>query len=123
MDPAPLARALAVSRVAYGAGMALAPGAAAAVWVGRGARDPRTQVLARALGARDLVLGAGGLVALQRGDRQAARPWFAAQVLTDSVDCVATLLGGRALPVGARLGTATLAAVSAGIAAAYAARG
>jgi hypothetical protein len=123
VDPEPLARTLAVTRVFYGAGMALAPRAAAAVWVGAGARDPRTQVLARALGARDLVLGAGGLIALQGGNRAAARPWFAAQVLTDSVDCLATLIGGRALPAPARIGTAALAAASSAIAGAYVLRG
>jgi hypothetical protein len=90
------------------------------VWVGSGARDPHAQVLARALGARDLVLGAGGLIAMQDGDHGRARPWFAAQVLTDSVDCLATLIGGRAIPAPARIATATFAAVSAGIAAAYA---
>jgi hypothetical protein len=123
MDPARLARWLAVSRAAYGAAMVIAPRAAGAVWIGGRSRDPATRVFARALGARDLVLGAGGLVALERGDPSRARPWFAAQVLTDSVDLAATLAAGRALPVPARAGTAGLAAVSAAIAAVYAARG
>jgi hypothetical protein len=119
MDLRTAALGLAASRVAYGAGMVLAPTHAARMWVGRRARDPRAQVLARALGARDLVLGLGSLLALRGGDRMAARPWFAAQVATDSVDLLATL-GARALPAPARAFTVAAAAGSLAVAAAYA---
>jgi hypothetical protein len=53
------------------------------------AEDESTQVLTRALGARDLVLGVGALRALGRGD---ARRWFAAHAVADTTDLVATLV-------------------------------
>ena len=44
-------------------------------------------MLVRALGARDLALGAGGLIALHAGDWSAA----AAQGITAAVDLIATV--------------------------------
>jgi hypothetical protein len=61
-----IARGLAVNRITFGVGMVLAPGLYARAWVGADAAgEDTTKVLARALGARDLVLGAGGLLALR----------------------------------------------------------
>src|SRR5918912_1190811 len=84
-----------MNRISFGAGLVLAPSLYGRTWIGSGAKDARTQVLARGLGARDLVLGAGGLHALRSGDRERARRWFAAQGVADAIDVVATLLGGR----------------------------
>jgi hypothetical protein len=123
MDIESLARGLAVNRISFGAGLVLAPSLYGRTWIGSGAKDPRAQVLARALGARDLALGAGGLQALRAGDRERARRWFAAQGVTDAVDLVATLLGGRDVALPARVFAASMAAGSAAIALAYAARG
>ena len=123
MDVEKLARGLALNRISFGAGLMLAPRLYARTWIGAdGAGDERAQLLARALGARDLALGAGGLLALRGGDRERARQWFAAQGLTDAVDLVATLAAGRAVPVAARLFAATVAAGSTAIAAAYVGR-
>ena len=123
MEIAKLARGLALNRISFGAGLILLPGMYARTWIGRdGARDDRTKLLARALGARDLVLGTGGLLALRDGDTARAKQWFAAQGLTDGVDLIATLMAGRDVPAPARMFAATVAAASAGIAAAYVAQ-
>jgi hypothetical protein len=122
MDVESLARGLAMNRISFGAGLVLAPSLYGRTWIGSGAKDARTQVLARALGARDLVLGAGGLQALRSGDRERARRWFAAQGVADAIDVVATLLGGRDVPLPARAFATAMAAGSTAIAAAYVAR-
>lgn len=119
MTVAKLARGLAFNRIAFGVGLVLAPGLYARSWVGSEAAGAETtKVLARALGARDLALGAGGLLALRAGDTERARRWFAAQGVTDLIDLAATL-AARDLPRPARVFAATMAAGSTAIAAAY----
>jgi hypothetical protein len=122
LDLPALARAQAMNRVAIGAGLMLAPGAVGRLWVGSWAKDERTRVLARAVGARDLALGASGLLALRRGDTEGARLSFAGQALADAVDFAALTLADRRVPRAARVLGGTLAAGSAALAAAYAAR-
>jgi hypothetical protein len=112
-----LARGLAINRISFGAGLILAPGLYARTWVGKdAARQDPTKLLARALGARDLALGAGGLLALRAGDANRTRRWFAAQGMTDAVDLVATL-AARDVPLPARAFAAVMAAGSTAIAA------
>jgi hypothetical protein len=122
MDVATLAKAQAVNRVAMGTGLMLAPGIVGRVWSASEARDERAKVLARALGVRDLALGAGGLLALREGDAGWAARAFAAQAAADAVDLAAILSAGRALPLSKRISGGLLAAGSAAVAAAYAAR-
>jgi hypothetical protein len=94
-----LAYGLAVNRVAFGARFLLQPRAAGPTWVGRRrARNTATQVFVRALGARDLGLGAGALAALRRGDATEARRWMLAHALADGTDLAATLAAQRRLP-------------------------
>jgi hypothetical protein len=120
MDVTTLARGLALNRISFGAGLILAPGLYARTWIGGlAADDDRARLLARAVGARDLALGAGGLLALRAGDHDRAREWFAAQGITDAVDLVATIAAGRAVPLPARIFATIMAAGSAAIAAAY----
>jgi hypothetical protein len=119
MNVTKLARGLALNRISFGAGLMLAPGLYARSWVGSDAAgEDTTKVLARALGARDLALGVGGLLALRDGDTERARRWFAAQGVTDAVDLVATL-AARELPLPARVFASAMAAGSTAIAAAY----
>jgi hypothetical protein len=119
MDVFKLARGLAINRISFGVGLVLVPGLYARTWVGSDAAgEDATRVLARALGARDLVLGAGGLLALQDGDVERSRRWFAAQGLTDAVDLGAAL-AARGVPMPARMFVAVMAAGSAAIAGAY----
>jgi hypothetical protein len=120
MELPTLARGLALNRVSFGAGLVIAPGLFARTWVGSdAASEPATRMIARAVGARDVALGVGGLLALRSGDPERARRWFAAQGATDAVDLLATL-AARGVPLPARLLAGTLAAGSAAIAAAYA---
>lgn len=112
--------ALAAGRVAFGAGLALAPAPFAGVWIGSRARDPRTQVLCRGFGVRDLVLGAGSLLSLRRSDFGRPRWWFVAQALSDTTDLIATLMAGAAIDPARRRIVASLAAGSALVAVAAA---
>jgi len=65
-------------------------------WLGRDADRPAVRLLARALGARDLVLGVGTLSAL--GDRRSLRRWLHAALVADAADFAVTLLEGQHLP-------------------------
>jgi hypothetical protein len=115
-----LAGAQAVNRVVLGAGLIAVPRVFGRVWCGRAANDERARVLARGLGARDLLLGVAGLLALREGDPRWTRRAFGAHAAADAVDLVAVLMAGPALGRSTRTVAGTLAAGSAGIAAAYA---
>jgi hypothetical protein len=84
------------SRVAFGSVFLLAPEPLTAAWVGPGARTAAGRVLARALGARDLLLGVGLLRALQRGSGAAEWLWYGA--VADAVDGAVSALDVRGLP-------------------------
>jgi hypothetical protein len=88
-------RALAVSRITIGAALVIAPGLAARVWVGDGAKQPAARLLARAVGVRDLALGVGTMLALNHD--APVRGWLEAGTLSDTGDGLATLLGIRHL--------------------------
>jgi superfamily II helicase len=91
------------------------------VWVGSAASDSRAKLLARALGIRQLALGAAGVLALREDDPQSVRRAFAAQAVADAIDIVA-LVAGRDFPRASRVSGGTLGAGSAAVAAAYARR-
>jgi hypothetical protein len=102
--------------IAFGAGRALVGGALLAVpapiarsWVG--ADGTPATVLTRSLGARDLVIGAGLVLAAAR-DRDPAM-WLQGGVVADSVDGVVTLAAGDQIPRNGRVATTALAAGSA----------
>jgi hypothetical protein len=102
MNPSiPLARALAASRVAFGAGIVAAPRLTAAVWVGpRRAARPEATVLGRALGARDTALGAATLGAFASKDTTLIRAALVACAACDATDLMATAAARRELPSG-----------------------
>ena len=66
-------------------------------WIGKQARLPGAQVLARAVGARDLALGLGGMQAVARNDGS-AQPWLGAAAICDAVDFGASWVAGRGIP-------------------------
>jgi hypothetical protein len=111
MEPREIALAQARGRMAFGVAFLLAPGVAAKGWVGDDATRRPVKVVTRALGARDLALGLGVVIALDRG--APVRGWLEASALSDGVDCVATVLGGGSLPALGRRGVILLAAASA----------
>ncbi|MFL5264788.1 MAG: hypothetical protein ACJ79L_20490 [Anaeromyxobacteraceae bacterium] len=111
----PPARILATSvlalRVAYGAALIAAPARLTRRWLGSAVEGDPTRVALRGLGAREVLLHAGGLVATLRGD--AVRPWLAASVAGDVSDIAATAAGRRGLPGGAAPATLAVAGASA----------
>jgi hypothetical protein len=87
-------RNVALGRIAAGSVYVAFPRVLAKSWTG--IADRRVDALARAIGVRDLALGLGAFVALERD--VPARGWFEAAALCDAVDAVATLLVFRELP-------------------------
>ena len=96
METRTIARAHALGRVAFGAGLALAPGLVAGAWVGAPADRPGGQVLAIAMGGRDVAIGLGAFRAIGQG--RGAASWVRAGMLADSADLVATIRAGDDLP-------------------------
>jgi len=92
-----LARGLAINRIAFGLGYIAAPERTGSGWVGNAAKKGGATVLTRALGARDLVLGAGALWAMRKRP-ESARPWFAAHAVADATDLAATVAARDSLP-------------------------
>lgn len=81
-------------------------------WIGKQARLPGAQVLTRAVGARDLAMGMGGLQAVIRNDGS-AQQWLAAAAVCDAVDFGATYAAGRRIPAKARTGVLAIAGAGA----------
>jgi hypothetical protein len=90
MDPRERALLQARARIGVGAAFVLFPGLAGRMWIGSPAAMRPVKVLARAFGARDLAIGLGVVIALDRGTP--VRGWIEAGALSDTIDAVATLL-------------------------------
>lgn len=120
MDLATLAKAQSVNRLALGVALIALPGLFGRIWSGGRVAGERARLVARALGVRDVALGAGGLLALREGDPRWASRAFGAQAAADAADVVAVLLARDALGRPAQAVAATVAAGSAGLAAASA---
>ena len=96
--------------MAVGASLVVAPRLIGPMWIGDGADRPVVRMMSRALGARDLALGLGTAVALDRGT--AVRGWLEGAALSDGGDLLGTLLAGDSIPRAKRRRVALLAAVS-----------
>ncbi|MBV9729609.1 MAG: hypothetical protein JO309_09445 [Pseudonocardiales bacterium] len=95
---------LATGRVAIGVVALLRPVLVARPWIGSAhASAPAGVVLGRALGGRDVALGAGALLAAWCGNERALRGWTLAGAFCDVVDAVATVTSWRDLPAWGRL--------------------
>ena len=103
-----LAALISLGRFVVGAAFIARPKILEGAWIGRQARLPGAQVLARAVGARDLTLGLGGLQAVARDDGS-VRPWLAAAAVCDAVDFGATYAAGRRIPRRGRNGVLVIA--------------
>ncbi len=106
------------ARAAVGAGLLLAPGAFLRL-SGREAPTPVAVLLMRTIGIRDLVLGAGTVVASRRGGDDDLRRWTSVGLASDSLDVLASVAAapsiGRIEAVGAA-GAALVFAVADGLA-------
>jgi hypothetical protein len=107
MEPRDVAIALARGRIGLGAVALVAPGLASRVMFGRGGSRTGTRVLARMLGGRDVALGLGVVIALDRG--APVRGWLEASALADGVDLAACLLARDELPPATFVNTVALA--------------
>jgi hypothetical protein len=90
MEGRDLAVSLASGRIAIGVGSLLAPGIVGRTMTGPDGSEGGTRLFARMVGARDLGLGLGLLVALDRG--APVRGWLEASAVVDGIDAVACLL-------------------------------
>jgi hypothetical protein len=106
-------------RVAYGAGLVVAPTRLARRWLGPAAASAPTQVPLRGLGTREIVLHAGALAAALNDSP--LRPWLLASVAGDLTDVFATVNGRRELPDGSATATVLVGGGSAVISAVLAA--
>jgi hypothetical protein len=96
-----IAEAIALGRIAIGVVALVAPTVPLRPWVGRDfAWQPRAKLLARSLGARDLALGIGVMLALRH--KAPVRGWVEGAGLADAGDTLATLLAFGKLPKGGR---------------------
>ena len=109
------ARGIAVSvawgRIAIGAVSLLAPGFVGRAMTGRDGSGGGTRLFARMVGARDLALGLGVLVALERG--APVRGWLEASAVVDGIDAAAGLLARHHLSTAVFPGAVGLAAAGA----------
>jgi hypothetical protein len=90
MERRDLAGNLARARIAIGVVALLAPEFLGRTMTGRARSEGGTRLFARMVGARDLALGVGVLVALDRGGP--VRGWLEASALVDGIDVAACLL-------------------------------
>lgn len=104
-----LAGVISLGRFVIGIAFIARPKIMDQAWIGKQARLPGPQLLARAVGARDLTLGAGGLQAVIRNDGS-AQQWLAAAAVADAVDFAATHSAGRAIPRSSRASVMAIAA-------------
>jgi hypothetical protein len=106
MEERDLAVTLARGRIAFGVVSLLAPGLVARTMTGGGS-DGGTRLFVRMIGARDLGVGLGLQVAL---DRDApTRGWLEASAVIDGIDAAACLLARHHLRRGVFPGTFGLA--------------
>ena len=111
------AAVLAALRAGYGAALLVSPSGSTRRWLGAAAQRPGGgQVAVRALGAREVGIHVGALVAALT-DRPVA-PWFAASIAGDSADIVSTFVARQALPDISAPATAVVAGASAALSAA-----
>lgn len=110
MDDAKLALTLARARIGIGITLVLAPGLSARMLSGRKAAGVEP-LLTRMLGARDLMLGMGTVIALDRG--APVRGWVEASSASDVADSLACLLARSRMSSRAFSATVVIAAGSA----------
>jgi hypothetical protein len=111
MERRDLAVSLARGRVAIGVVSLLAPGLVGRTITGRGGAEGGTRLFVRMVGARDLGLGLGVLVALDR--TAPVRGWLEASAVVDGLDAAACLLARHHIRASVFPGAVGLAAAGA----------
>ena len=82
-------------------------------WIGDDARRASAVLLARVVGARDLIIAAGTLAHLDEPD--ALRSWLFAAAAADAADMLLTLADHDAVPAAGRWLIAAIAGTGAGL--------
>lgn len=113
MDPKNAAIALARGRTALGVAALVAPALAGRSMTERDGSRGGTKLFARMVGVRDMALGLGTVIALDRG--APVRGWLEASALADGGDVAACLLGREHIPRAAFVGVVGLASAAAGL--------
>ena len=80
------------------------------MWIGPDAARRPVKVLARAFGVRDLAIGLGVVIALDRGTP--VRGWIEAGALSDAIDTCASILAGSSIHPAVRLPAIAVGATS-----------
>ncbi len=111
MDERDQARGLALLRVLLGAGFFLAPRLGVRAWTGEAVPSIGAVVAARGVGARDVAIGLGTLIALEH--KGAIRGWLEAGVIADAADATSALFAGRRMSARRRFLFAVSGAASA----------
>lgn len=113
MEDTTLALTLSRVRIALGAVAVAAPGTTARILTGRPRADGVEPQLARMLGGRDLALGLGTVIALDKGTP--VRGWLEACALADGGDCISALLGRKHMSQRAFIGTLVASSAAAAL--------
>jgi hypothetical protein len=111
MEPRDRALLQARLRIGVGAAFVLSPSLAGRLWIGSDAARRPVKVLARAFGARDLAIGLGVVIALDRGTP--VRGWIEAGTMSDAIDTAASLVAGDSIPAWIRWPAIAIGATSA----------
>ena len=93
MDEKDLARMLGFGRVVLGAASFLSPRKVARFWTGESPEMAVSHMAVRGMGARDIALGLGTLIALENDG--AVRGWLEASALADAGDAASTILSWK----------------------------
>ena len=107
MSARELARFTASCRLAIGAGFVVAPSLTMRPWIGSDAGRSTATLLARAVGARDLVIAVGTLANLEGG--KGLNGWLRGGLAADATDLALTLAGAEFLPRWGRVLVASIA--------------
>ena len=111
MNEREMARYYASGRVVIGVLLLLFPRRLArALWGTAPTSSPAVAFFTRMVGARDAILGAGTLAALQQEGTVAVRPWMSYGAAADAADALAVVLAYRHLPKRKRFALLTLSA-------------
>jgi len=84
-----------LARVGLGLVVLAVPEVVGRTWIGDEADSPPTKVVLRALGVRDLALGAGTVVGASSPD---VNVWLATCALADAGDVASTIVGRDSIP-------------------------
>lgn len=98
-------------RIGFGLTAVIAPRLAARVLRGNAERGTLEPLFARMAGARDIALGLGTVLAIDKG--APVRGWLEGSALSDTADCLSALAARKQLTPRASTGTAILSGTSA----------